>query len=105
MFSFGSFSEQTFSTIDLDSVITSSIDLKNYLSPYIPGQLPEYIRVTHPQFVNFLVAYYEFMDQDSEPNALLLNSANWTDVDTTETLFVDRLRQQYAPDFPSLLED
>lgn len=105
MFSFGAFSDQPFSTIAPDSVIGSAIDHKNYLAPFIAGQLPEYIRITHPQFVNFLVAYYSYLDQDTQPNALLLNSANWIDVDTTDSVFVDRLRQQYAMDFPSLIEN
>jgi len=36
----------------------------NPISPFVAGQLPEFVRVDHPTMVAFLNAYYEWLDDD-----------------------------------------
>lgn len=71
------------------------------LHHFIKNQFPEHIRSEHPALVDFLEAYYRFIDQENRPSSLLLNSANWTDIDLTLAEFVPLFRQQYATDIPT----
>ena len=74
--------------------------LKNKLQHLISGQVPEYLRDTFPTFVDFIVAYYKFLEENHEANDLLLNSETWTDIDLTIDLFVEQFKKQYSYDFP-----
>lgn len=80
-------------------VSVRGFNFKNYLSPYIYNQVPAYIREQYPQFVNFLTAYYRYLDTDSQPHDLLLNSSSWTDIDATLDAFVIKLQKQFAFNF------
>jgi hypothetical protein len=81
---------------------------KNKLHHLITGQLPEYIVEEYPIFVDFLTAYYSFMDADTDggdpglpgANNILLNTATWQDVDLTLDLFIPEFRKQFAYDIP-----
>lgn len=85
----------------VNSVTAQGFNFKNYLYPYVYNQIPENIRNANPLFVKFLEGYYRFLDTANNPNDILLNSQNWTDVDATLDIFVDRLRTQFAWDFPN----
>lgn len=71
-------------------------DLKNKLQHLISGQIPDYLKATYPQFVNFIREYYKFLDTNRQANDLLLNSDKWTDVDKTISLFLEEMHKQYA---------
>lgn len=85
----------------VSSVIPRGFNFKQYLYPYVTNQIPEYIRDSYPQFVNFIQAYYRFLDSTQNANDILLNSGSWTDIDNTLDVFVDKLRGQFAADFPN----
>jgi len=90
--------------------------LKKKISHLIGGQLPEFVRSEYPRFVQFLEAYYRFLEQHTlvDPisgategelgvygaNDLLMNSDSWADVDTTLNEFVAKMRAQYSWDIP-----
>lgn len=80
--------------------------LKNKLYYLIEGQIPEYLRNSYPKFVDFLVAYYQFLEENHEVNNILLNSKKNSDIDLTMDLFVEQYKKQYGYDFPdsSLIE-
>ena len=81
---------------------------KNKLYHLITGQLPEYIVDEYPIFVDFLTAYYAFLDAEPEargttlpgPHNILLNTATWQDIDLTLDLFIPEFRKQYAHEIP-----
>lgn len=73
-------------------------DLKNKLQYLIEGQVPDYLKVEFPKFVDFIKAYYQFLDQNREANSLLLNATKWSDVDLTLDMFVEQMRKQFAYD-------
>ena len=65
------------------------------ISTLLPSQLPEYIRSdpSYSNFIIFLQAYYEWMEQNSDVNNtnVLYNSKNlldYNDIDTTTDEFL-----------------
>jgi hypothetical protein len=77
------------------------MNFKNSLSYLIENQLPSYIRQEYPQFVLFLEKYYEFLDQETQANGLLLNAASWSDINETLDVFVPKFSEQFLQMFPT----
>ena len=75
----------------------ASLETRNR-SYLIKEQIPEHIQNDHPVFVTFLEKYYAFMDANYK------DPANYTsDIDYTNTQFLDKWRGALVSDFPSLL--
>ena len=74
--------------------------LAEKLSALIQYQLPDFVRDNYETFQAFLVAYYEFLEQDGEAQYVLQNSENYKDIDETIDSFVDMFLKQYAYDLP-----
>jgi len=71
----------------------------------ISNQLPEFVREEHPNFIAFLEAYYEFLEQaqGTQLNDLVTKSKDLryiTDVDTSIDDFHDNFFSTYADLFP-----
>lgn len=67
-----------------------------YSSTSIPDQFSEFIRAEYPRFVEFLKAYYKFLDQET----LIGNISSIKDIDATDTRFVANYRMEFAIDVP-----
>jgi len=68
----------------------------------IPYQLPAYIRddPAYANFILFLQAYYEWMEQEGQVTNRAKNILNYTDVDNTTTEFIDYFVNDFLPFFP-----
>ena len=68
----------------------------------IPYQLPAYIRddPAYANFVLFLQAYYEWMEQEGGVTNRSKNILNYTDVDNTTSEFIDYFVNDFLPFFP-----
>lgn len=77
------------------------MSIKRKLHHLVSGQIPEFVRVEYPQFVTFLEHYYRFLEQQGEAHDVLLNNADWTDIDVTLDTFIPYFRSQYSYDFPT----
>jgi hypothetical protein len=68
----------------------------------IPYQLPAYIRddPAYANFVLFLQAYYEWMEQEGGVTNRSKNILNYTDIDNTTTEFIDYFINDFLPFFP-----
>jgi hypothetical protein len=68
----------------------------------IKSQLPEYIRDNpeYSNFVLFLEAYYEWMEQNNKVLNRSKNLLNYKDIDTTTNEFLDYFTNQFLPYFP-----
>ena len=68
----------------------------------IPSQLPEFIRddPSYANFVAFLQAYYEWMEEDGNVTDLSKNLLSYKDIDTTTTKFLDYFTNDFLPYFP-----
>lgn len=74
---------------------------KHKLYYLIEQQLPEHVRLEYPVFVDFLKAYYKFLDESDQANSIILNSDTWSDIDLTLDLFLPEFRKQFAYDIPA----
>jgi len=77
------------------------------ISTLLQSQLPEYIRSdpSYSNFVSFLQAYYEWMEQDSDTNNtnVLYNSKNilnYNDIDNTTEKFLEYYVNDFLQFFP-----
>jgi len=75
----------------------------NNLSTFAPFQLPEFVREDHPHLAEFIEAYYEWLDQETDYLRSPMRLGEIVDIDTTMDIFVDRFRKQYLLDFPETL--
>jgi hypothetical protein len=75
-------------------------DLAEKLSALVQYQLPDFVRANYDTFQAFLVAYYEFTEQNTEVQYAIQKSESYKDIDETIDLFVDNFLTQYAYDLP-----
>jgi hypothetical protein len=68
----------------------------------VPSQLPEFIRDNpdYSNFVLFLKAYYEWMEQNGQVTDRAKNLLNYKDVDQTTNEFIDYFTNDFLPYFP-----
>lgn len=71
----------------------------NKISNILASQLPFYVRNDHENFVAFLEAYYEFMEQQNGAINISRSLLNQADVDTTD-LFLEKFYQNFLPLIP-----
>jgi hypothetical protein len=68
----------------------------------IPEQLPEFIR-DNPEYSNFVLfikAYYEWMEQNGQVTERTRNLLNYRDIDKTTSEFIDYYINDFLPYFP-----
>jgi len=72
----------------------------NGISPLIESQVPDFTNLDHPNFVAFIEAYYEFMEQqgNATERTLLLN--DFYDIENTLDEFVDSFEHKFMRNFP-----
>ena len=68
----------------------------------VPSQLPEFIRDNpdYSNFVLFIQAYYEWMEQNGQVTERTKNLLNYKDVDKTTNEFIDYFTNDFLPYFP-----
>lgn len=62
--------------------------------------IPEHIRVERPDLVEFLEAYFEWLQQPGNPGALLGNLDDQRDLDRTSEAFLEYLQREIAVSIP-----
>lgn len=65
--------------------------------------LPEFIRDDHTKFVTFIEKYFEYMDDEGNPNNLLLNK-KYNDIDDFNDTELHKKALELAKNFPQVLE-
>jgi len=80
--------------------------IEKFVSPFIPQQFPAFYKEEGPNFIAFLKAYYEWMENSQQTlqyaRALLENS----DIDTTEAEFIKYFKNTYLHSLPeSIIAD
>lgn len=73
------------------------------MNALVPGQFPEFMRSMAPQFVEFVRAYYEWMDQTGGPNHALANLRNYRSIDRTLDEYLDFFHNEYLERIPKNL--
>ena len=78
--------------------------LDNFLSSIVNSQLPDFIQSDYPTFVEFIKAYYKFLDQTAKPQEVLQNIKKYADIDKTVESLIDRFFATYAYNSPKDIE-
>lgn len=74
------------------------------ISTFVNEQVPSFVRQEHPQFVEYLKTFYEFMEQPTEPVGRIVALSDTTDVDTTTDQFFTLFKSTYLSPFPEEFE-
>lgn len=74
--------------------------LAEKLSALVKYQLPDFVRDNYETFQAFLIAYYEFLEQDTEAQYNIQKAKSFADIDETLDDFVDYFINQYAYNLP-----
>src|ERR1700688_3216310 len=74
----------------------------NSVSPLVHSQAPEFVQENYPQFLNFVQAYYEFMENGAtSPQNILQNKLDYIDIDSTLDQFLPLFARTYPSALPS----
>lgn len=71
----------------------------NKVSNIVSTQLPFFVRNDHPNFVAFLEAYYEFLEQQTGVGNITRTLLEQNDIDLSD-MFVERFYQMFLPFIP-----
>tara|TARA_Y100000004_G_scaffold190645_1_gene248110 strand:+ start:157 stop:2064 length:1908 start_codon:yes stop_codon:yes gene_type:complete len=78
-------------------------DIKQKISYLIEDQLPAFIQENNPGFVDFLEAYYEWLEKEDNPYTTPVGLLATKDVDTTADSFLTYFKNEFLKNFPKKL--
>ena len=81
--------------------ISGSNELLTKISSQIETQFPGFVREEGPQFVAFLKAYFEYIEQDGNAVKQTRSIQNNIDIDRTVDSFVEYFRKEFMISIPS----
>jgi hypothetical protein len=81
--------------------IVGSEDILKKISSQIDSQFPGFIREEGPQFVSFMKAYFEYMEQSGNPVNASRSLRDNIDIDRTVDSFVEYFRKEFMINIPS----
>lgn len=70
------------------------------ISTLVEDQLPDFIREEGPLFVEFIKAYYKWLEQNGKTHSELRNLNSYQDLDTTTDLFFEHIREEIGRAVP-----
>lgn len=73
---------------------------KSGVSKIIQQSIPNFVLDEYPLFVDFLDAYYEWLDQRGNPIEVLQNGNKYFDVDSTSDEFLQYFKSSFLDGFP-----
>lgn len=77
-----------------------SVSIEKYVSPFIAQQFPAFYREQGPNFVAFVKAYYEWLEQTGQVIGHARSMLDNLDVDTASSTFIEHFRSQYIDSLP-----
>lgn len=80
--------------------IVGSNEVIKKLSSQIESQFPGFIREEGPQFVSFLKAYFEYLEQPGNAGNAVRSIQDNQDIDRTVDEFVEYFRREFMKDIP-----
>jgi hypothetical protein len=88
-------------------------DIQQKISPFVSSQFPEFYKTEGPNFILFVKAYYEFLEQDYAPTYAAngqststnilhqsRNLLNYRDIDNTLESFLEHFQKKYLYGIP-----
>lgn len=80
--------------------MTTLVKAKAKVATVVPKQAPEFVREEHQQFIKFLQAYYEWLEQEGNAGYVLRELENTFDIDKTVDDFVEYFKKELLVDIP-----
>lgn len=74
-------------------------------STQLKDQLPDFVTSNYETFVEFIKAYYEWMEEGGNPRAEGVRLETYSDIDETLDDFIQYFRDTYIKEFPFSLAD
>lgn len=74
--------------------------IQRHISPFIAKQFPSFYQQEGPNFVAFVKAYYEWLEQSTGAVGISRSLLDYADVDKTPDEFLIHFRQQYVATIP-----
>jgi hypothetical protein len=71
------------------------------ISQFIPHQLPEFVRENYQTFIDFLQAYYEWMEESGNLTNAVTNVLDYRDIDETLDQFISHFQNEFMPNIPT----
>ena len=81
--------------------ISGADDILTKISSQIDSQFPGFIREEGPQFVAFMRAYFEYMEQSGNAIAATRSLRDYKDIDRTVDSFLEYFRKEFMVSIPS----
>ncbi len=91
-------------TIDIISIDGVSAGVDYPVDVFIDELVPEFVSVDHSTFVDFLKAYYQWMQVEGNTKYQQQELIDLHDVDRTSSGFLQYFQNQYLSSFPKTLE-
>lgn len=80
--------------------------IEKFVSPFIPQQFPAFYKEEGPNFIAFLKAYYEWMEDTQQTLQYARTLLENSDIDTTEAEFIKYFKNTYLHSLPeSIIAD
>ena len=74
--------------------------IERYISPFIAQQFPSFYRTDGKNFVAFVRAYYEWLEQSNNAVGRARSMLDFADIDLTINDFISNFRDQYVVNLP-----
>ena len=94
----------SFDNGDLTALTPRTKRLMEGISPLIESQVPDFTNSDHPNFILFLEAYYEWMEQEGNATERTLLLNDYHDIETTIDEFVSSIEFKFMKNFPTEFE-
>jgi len=74
--------------------------IEKYISPLIEAQFPEFYQEEGQNFITFVQAYYEWMEQSGYAVNASRSLMDYKDVDTSIEQFANHFKHEFLQNFP-----
>lgn len=82
------------------------MSIEKHVSPFIPQQFPALYKEQGPNFIAFVQAYYEWMEQSNQTVGHARHLLDYADIDTTTQDFIEYFKNTYIHAIPeSIISD
>ena len=76
------------------------MSIEKYISPLIASQFPSFYKEQGPNFIAFVKAYYEWMEQEGEIINVSRSMLDNIDIDKTQEQFIDYFVRTFIQQIP-----
>lgn len=82
------------------------MSIEKVISTFIPQQFPAFYKEDGPNYIAFVKAYYEWMEQTGQTINASRSLLEYADIDSTETAFIQYFKNTYIHNLPeSIITD